>query len=55
LGAIYYATRPTLDDAFTELGVVPGSDGIGNGFISGDCDAIYFGTLDRIWKVPHAQ
>jgi hypothetical protein len=49
---IYYASRATMNDPFTELGRVSGADGVGYVFISADCGRIYFNTLDRIWRAP---
>jgi hypothetical protein len=49
-----WADRPTLNDVFVERGVVPGTDNFQDGFITPDCNKVYFATLDRLWIAPRA-
>jgi hypothetical protein len=51
---LLWADRPTLDDPFVERGPIPGTEMFNDGFITPDCNKIYFSTLQRAWVAPRA-
>jgi len=45
-------TRPDTDSAFTDAGVIGGTNGIKDLYLTDDCGAVYFSTLESIWAAP---
>lgn len=45
-------TRPDLDSPFALAGVMPGTNGIDDAFLTEDCGALYFSALGSIWIAP---
>lgn len=45
-------SRAGLGVPFTRVGLMPGTNGLLDGFLTDDCGALYFSTLDNVWAAP---